>query len=63
MSNFKYIRVKEICEYLGVDDSVVYRKLSRNELPGAVKFGNIWLIDRKKFMDYIERGGDISIRK
>lgn len=55
-----FISVKDICEYLGVHHSMVYKKLGNNELPGAVKFGNVWRIDREKFMEYIKMGGDKS---
>lgn len=60
MTNFKYIRVNDICDYLGIHYSAVYRKLNSNKLPGAVKFGAIWLIDREMFMEYIKNGGDLK---
>lgn len=60
MNNIDFLRVKDISEYLGIDCNVIYRKLHRDELPGAIKIGTIWLVDRKIFMEYIRNGGDLK---
>jgi len=50
----KWMKVKEVAEYLSVNASTVYRMLSAHQIPGIRIKGAGWRIDRKKLDEMLD---------
>lgn len=59
----RWMKAKEVAEYLSVHPHTVYRLLLVNGLPAVKLKGIGWRIDRKKLEDWIERQAEERERK
>ena len=55
-----FLTIPEAARLLRVAERTVYTLARRGELPGAVKVGNQWRIDRQTLMDWVRRQGQMS---
>ena len=53
----EYMTIPEVCEFLRLGERTVYEKCRSGELPGAVKVGNQWRVDREKLQAWLDQGG------
>lgn len=51
-----YQSAKEAAERIGVDDSQVRKLAAAGRLPGATKFGNLWVVPENSWPTVVERG-------
>ena len=50
----KWMRIKEVAEYLSVNTSTIYRMLYAHQIPGIRIKGAGWRIDRKKLDEMLD---------
>jgi len=55
-----FLTIPEAARLLRVAERTVYTLARRGDLPGAVKVGNQWRIDRETLMDWARRQGQES---
>ncbi len=55
-----FLTIPEAARLLRVAERTVYTLARRGDLPGAVKVGNQWRIDRETLMDWVRRQGQES---
>ena len=53
----EYLTIPEVCELLRLGERTVYTMCRDKKLPGAVKVGNQWRVDREKLLAWLDRGG------
>lgn len=46
----EYLTIPEVCELLRLSERTVYTMCRAKKLPGAVKVGNQWRVDRNKLI-------------
>lgn len=51
-----YQSAKEAGKRIGVDDSQVRKLAAAGRLPGATKFGNLWVVPEGSWPTVVERG-------
>ena len=52
-----FLTIPEAARLLRVAERTVYTLARRGDLPGAVKVGNQWRIDRETLMNWVRRQG------
>lgn len=56
----EFLTVREICELLRIGERTVYEMCRTGNLPGAVKVGGQWRVERTAFEAWLRRGGDAA---
>lgn len=50
----RWMKIKEVAEYLSIHPQTVYQMLSAHQIPGLKIKGAGWRIDRRKLDEFIE---------
>ena len=51
----QYLSVGEVSELLTLSTKTIYKLLGAGQLPGAIKVGGTWLIDRQLLVDGLKK--------
>lgn len=58
MEEKRFLNVKDLCDYINVSESYVYKKVMKNSIP-HIKLGTRTLFERNQINNWVINGGTV----
>ena len=58
MEEKRFLNVKDLCDYINVSESYVYKKVMKNAIP-HIKLGSRTLFERNQIDNWVINGGTV----